>query len=259
MATVAGTGSMWNNSGILYVGNQGTGTLNVNTGGSVSNTTGYIGYNVAGLSAATVTGGGSKWANSSSLYVGYTNGGTGTLNVSNGGYVSNTSGYIGDGTVNASGTVTVTGAGSKWVNSSVLYMAYGSSGDNATLNITSGGYVSNTVGELGYNGVGNATVDGTGSQWVNSGILYVGQSANGTLNVTNGGYVSNTTGYVSYSSTFPPTSSVTVGGTSSTWTNSAALDVAYGSKTTGTVNVTGGASVTNVAATIGYGGTSTAP
>ena len=38
VVTVAGTGSTWTNSGDLYVGNSGNGTLNITGGGAVSNT-----------------------------------------------------------------------------------------------------------------------------------------------------------------------------------------------------------------------------
>ena len=40
MVTVSGTGSTWDNSGSLYVGREGTGTLLITDGGAVSNTTG---------------------------------------------------------------------------------------------------------------------------------------------------------------------------------------------------------------------------
>ena len=54
-----------------------------------------------------------------------------------------------------------------------------------------GGSVSNTLGFLGNSGAtnGEATVDGLGSQWINSGNLSVGNSGNGMLSVTNGGLV----------------------------------------------------------------------
>ncbi|MGA1129991.1 MAG: hypothetical protein ACO3XN_07995, partial [Chthoniobacterales bacterium] len=71
------------NSSYLFVGYYGTGTLNVEAGGVVSNTGGVIGNATNSTGVATVTGSGSQWNNSSSLYVGYS--GTGTLNVEAGG------------------------------------------------------------------------------------------------------------------------------------------------------------------------------
>ena len=85
-ATVTGTGSKWTNSGDLYVGNYGTGTLRIEAGGQVSNSTGYLGYNSGSSGTATVTGAGSKWTNSGSLYVG--NSGSGTLHIRDGGMVT---------------------------------------------------------------------------------------------------------------------------------------------------------------------------
>ena len=41
---------------------------NIEAGGQVSNTTGYLGYNSGSSGTATVTGDGSKWTNSGSLY-----------------------------------------------------------------------------------------------------------------------------------------------------------------------------------------------
>ena len=81
-ATVTGTGSKWTNSGSLYVGYSGSGTLNIEAGGQVSNTNGYLGYNSGSTGTATVTGTGSKWTNSGNLYVG--NSGSGTLNIGDG-------------------------------------------------------------------------------------------------------------------------------------------------------------------------------
>ena len=120
------------------------------------------------------------------LYIG--NSGNGTLNITNGGKVSNSYGYLGYNS-GSTGTATVDGTGSTWTNSGYLYI--GNSG-NGTLNITNGGKVSNTYGYLGYNSgsTGTATVDGTGSTWTNSGYLYIGNSGNGTLNITNGSSVS---------------------------------------------------------------------
>ena len=80
-----GTGSTWTNSGILYVGFAGNGTLKITNGGSVSsNAYGDIGY----LSGGTVTvdGAGSTWTNGSTLYVG--DSGNGTLIITNGGAVT---------------------------------------------------------------------------------------------------------------------------------------------------------------------------
>jgi len=104
-------GGTWDNSGDLYVGNSGTGTLNV-TGGSVTNSDGYIANSSNSVGTVTVSSG--TWANSGMLVVGF--GGTGTLNVT-GGSVTNSRSYLGNSN-NSVGTVTVSGG--TWATSGEL-------------------------------------------------------------------------------------------------------------------------------------------
>jgi T5SS/PEP-CTERM-associated repeat protein len=122
------------------------------------------------------------------------------LSISNGGAVSNSGGYIGEYS-GSSGRVTVDGTGSTWTNSGPLYVGggdysyyYGSG--NGSLAITDGGAVSSAGSYIGYgiSSSGAVAVDGPGSIWVNSAILYVGGDNNyggaGTLSITNGAAVS---------------------------------------------------------------------
>ena len=173
-------------AGMLRVGYIGPGFLTMESGGVVTNTTGHISSASGSTAVATVTGTGSEWNKSRSLYVGE-NGGTGTLNVTGGGVVSNTTGYIGDDS-GSTGVATVTGPGSQWNNSSNLYV--GSSG-TGTLNVADGGVVSNTYGFIGKStgSTGVATVTGTGSEWNNSSDLHVGNSGDGILNIADDGVV----------------------------------------------------------------------
>ena len=106
---MAGAGSTWTNTGDLSVGNDGTGTLTVEAGGSVSNGLGYVGSQSGSTGTVTVTGLGSTWTNTSQLNVGRKGGGD--LAIQAGGSVSNTDGFIGTSTT-GSGQVLVTGAGS---------------------------------------------------------------------------------------------------------------------------------------------------
>ena len=76
-------GGVVSNTSTLTVGYWGDGTLNVATGGVVSNAFGYIGHHTGSTSEATITGSGSQWTNSGPLRVGYY--GDGTLNVEGGG------------------------------------------------------------------------------------------------------------------------------------------------------------------------------
>ena len=235
--------SAWNNSGDLYVGNSGNGTLNVTGGGAVSNANGYIGYSSGSTGVVTVDGASSTaWANSGGLWVGGS--GRGTLNITGGGVVSSTySASIGY-NAGSTGVVTVDGTGSTWNNSANVNVGYDGRG---TLNITGGGAVNNATGCIGgaASSTGTGTVDGTGSTWNNSGDVYVGYNGRGTLNITGGGAVNNTNGYIGMNS--GSTGVVTVDGASSTasstWANSGGLWV--GGSGRGTLKITGGGTVSN--------------
>jgi T5SS/PEP-CTERM-associated repeat protein len=88
----------------------------------------------------------------------------------------------------ATGTATVSGAGSKWTNSNPLFVGYAGTG---SLIIEAGGEVSNTRGHLGYRqgSTGTATVTGASSQWTNTDALFVGYDGTGSLTVSDGGQV----------------------------------------------------------------------
>jgi T5SS/PEP-CTERM-associated repeat protein len=190
-ATVTGAGSVWTNSSYLRVGRYGTGVVNILSGASVLNTTGYVGYLADSSGTMTVTGAGSEWTNSDSLRIGHS--GTGVMTISDGGAVSNTFGALGYSTTGSRGTVTVSGAGSAWTNTSYLMVGrYGT----GTVTISNGGMVSNTTGYLGYfaDSGGTVTVTGADSTWSNSDDLYIGGGSGGTggagrLTISDGGVV----------------------------------------------------------------------
>ena len=83
----------WAVGGNLYVGKTGTGTLNVEAGGVVTNARGYLGYDSGATGEATVTGNGSLWDSSDRLYVGQS--GYGSLGVEAGGRATTIHGYLG--------------------------------------------------------------------------------------------------------------------------------------------------------------------
>ena len=91
-ATVNGAGSSWTISGNLGLGNQGSGTLTIGNGGTVSNVFGSLALQSGSTGTVTVDGTGSTWTNSADLHVGY--GGTGTLTIRNGGSVSASTMFI---------------------------------------------------------------------------------------------------------------------------------------------------------------------
>ena len=147
-ATVDGTASQWINDGELYVGNAGSGMLNVKGGGTVTVANGQgvsIGCGAGPTSTVTVDGVGSTLNASgtdssfasSGLNVGYY--GSGQLNVTNGGNVNSSDCFIG---YMSAGSVSVSGSGSTWTNTGAIYgtLYVGLMGD-AELNIADNGTV----------------------------------------------------------------------------------------------------------------------
>ena len=65
--TVSGSGSTWNNSNSLYVGFNGTGSLTITDGGSVTNIEGFIGDQSGSTGTVEVSGSGSTWNNTGNL------------------------------------------------------------------------------------------------------------------------------------------------------------------------------------------------
>jgi T5SS/PEP-CTERM-associated repeat protein len=149
------------------VGDFGTGTLAISSGGAVSNTMGILGYDVNGTGTVTVEGAGSTWSNSAELRVG--DFGIGNLGISNGGVVSSTSGFLGF-YAGGVGIATVAGAGSTWTNSADLYVGGDStaSGGAGLLSVNTGGTV-DVAGEL--------SVWQTGTVNLNGGTINVGSLA----------------------------------------------------------------------------------
>ncbi|MCP4565836.1 MAG: autotransporter domain-containing protein [Bosea sp.] len=203
--TVTGAGSTWTNNGTLNVGYGGTGTLTIADGGVVTSAgaggpAGSIGVTAGSTGTVTVTGAGSTWLNNGmlgdgELYVGKA--GTGTLIVEDGGWVKSTSGYLGFAS-GGSGTVTVTGTGSRWTVVGLLDVGRDGTG---TLTIANGGAIESGGTEIGRYGAGtgSVTVTGAGSALYTRGITIGGTSGAGTLTIEKEGYVQGT-GVVFYGS-----------------------------------------------------------
>jgi outer membrane autotransporter protein len=140
-ATVSGAGSTWTNTDTIQVGDLGTGTLTIENGGTVNSSGGgSIGLSAGSVGTVTVNGAGSTWNNSPGGGLNIGSFGTGTLTIENGGRVINNTAFaanIGNG-AGSQGTVTVTGAGSTWSNSSGVNIGRLGAG---TLTIADGGTV----------------------------------------------------------------------------------------------------------------------
>jgi fibronectin-binding autotransporter adhesin len=117
--------SPWTLPGTLYIGNTSTGTLNIMSGGAVSNTAASVGRNSGSSGTVTVSGPNASWTNSGEFHVGYS--GTGALTIENGGAVSSVlstaTSYVGY-NLSAPGRVTVSGTNSTWSNSGNLNVGF---------------------------------------------------------------------------------------------------------------------------------------
>jgi outer membrane autotransporter protein len=233
----------------ILVGVGGTGTMQVEDGAHVaasgigvgSSFVDFLGNTqVGGTGSLVVTGPGTtvdlNLGDFSSFDAGG-DGGTGTIDVLDGAVVTVAGqGHFGASTIFIGsdpeqllghGTLTVDGPGSR-----VTYTQTLDIGEQATgvLNITDGGFVSNSDGYLGSftnavgsAGVGTATVTGAGSRWENSGFLRVGDQGTGTLDVLAGGFVSNTSAVIANAT--GSIGDATVSGAGSTWTSTGALGI----------------------------------
>jgi outer membrane autotransporter protein len=118
---VSGAGSTWTNSGNVVVGGLGSGTLTIQNGSTLnSGGGGSVGLAAGSTGTVTVTGPGSSWNNSPGGGLNIGSFGTGILTIANGGMVINNTAFtanVGQG-AGSLGTVTVTGVGSTWSNSS---------------------------------------------------------------------------------------------------------------------------------------------
>ncbi len=190
---VAGSGSGWNSSDFAAIGNFGAGAMLVDSGAHVATTgIGYVGYGTAALGAATITGAGSRWDMNQLMSVGIF--GNGSVYIANGAVVTSKKGtsVLGSAGIigrlgTGSGTVTVTGAGSRWDMAGIgddghLNVGEGSvsasdtPGGTGVLNILNGGVVTSVNGYVGRagGGKGTVTVADPGSAWNMTGSLFVG-------------------------------------------------------------------------------------
>jgi T5SS/PEP-CTERM-associated repeat protein len=164
------------------------GTLRIADGGSlVTSATGYVGLVSGDVGTVTVSGAGSQWLLNGVLNIGTT--GVGTLNVQNGGAVSNSVGntFLGVGAA-GNGTAIIDGVGSQ-LTTSAFFVGYSGLG---ALTVQNGGLVTTLsiayVGDTG-SSPGSVLVMGSGSQWNVGSTLIFGVTGSGTLTVADGGRV----------------------------------------------------------------------
>jgi T5SS/PEP-CTERM-associated repeat protein len=154
VVTVTGAGSQWNNSGLLEVGINGNGTLNISNGASVTAAIGIVGANGPSTGMVTLTGVGSSFNSGQFLDVGLN--GRGILTVNGGTTAAASMIQIG-----ATGKVNVLGTGGTLAGN--VYN-YGTLDPITTANITgnyTAGMGGNTIFDIsGKNSYGQLDVTG---------------------------------------------------------------------------------------------------
>lgn len=189
---VSGAGSTLKSRSDLNVGLYGNGSMTIEAGGAVKSRNGYVATYNGSTSAVTVTGAGSSWVMTGTFFVGYAGGATGDVTVSNGGGIRATGVTLGD-IAGASGTMTITGAGSNVTayvdngaaNSGSVNVGFQGSG---SLNVVNGGsldayslYIGNVSGSSGA-----VLVSGVGSNVSVDGLMVIGSAGNGSAEITGG-------------------------------------------------------------------------
>jgi len=169
----------WTNSGSLFVGVGGTGSLTINGTGHVTNEDGYIGH-ISG-SNGTVSVSGGTWTNNINLFIG--NEGTGSLTINGTANVKSMFGSVGN-LPGGNGTVSVSGG--TWTNSLDLSIGNGGTG---SLVINGTGNVTSMFGYIGSLPDGNGTVSVSGGTWTNSSNLTIGIGGTGSLTINGTGMV----------------------------------------------------------------------
>ena len=198
------------NSTTVTVGNTGNGSLTIDDGSSLSNTTGIVGYGPGTTGTVNVSGG--NWTNSGALNIGMF--GNGSLTITDG-TVANTTGRIGW-YPGSSGIVNVNGG--TWTNNDISVGLY----STGSLTISSGTVVNAGNLSLGVSAGSNGTVNMSGGTLANSGNLTIGSAGNGTLNLTGIGTVSVGGGLVTLATASGITGTLNLGNGTAAGTLSAA-------------------------------------
>ena len=247
-----GAPSTLDNSGDMYVGDWGRGTLEVYGGAVVTGAEVHIASGRYADGTATIDGNGSQWTCRQALYVAHE--GVGALTVRGGGLVSSRTGTVGY-HADANGVVVVEGAcaegtASTWSSSGTLRVACSGLG---SLTVRDGGTVACADGIIGENasGRGVVVVEGDGSRWDPVGNLQVARSGEGSLTVRDGGGVSNFVGYVG--SREGSVGEATVQGRGAVWRSLS--DLFVGQSGGGTLAVRDGGRVASSVGYVGYGET----
>jgi T5SS/PEP-CTERM-associated repeat protein len=198
---------------LLFVGDNGFGSLSISDGGQVLDHAAYIGFQSSGLGQVSVTGQGSEWLNSGPLVLGQS--GFGHLDLDSGAYVSSRSAQLGGGYTGL-GELEITGASSKWLVQNDLTV--GGLG-TAVVEIRAEGRLVSDQTQVGEQpgSLGVITVTGAGSLFAGNGSLTLGLQGEGILQIYDGAVVTSKEGTLASSGSASGT--VLLTGAGSRWSN----------------------------------------
>jgi T5SS/PEP-CTERM-associated repeat protein len=246
---ISGVASNWSGDYIVGSSNTYADVLLIQSGGALSNGSGYVGDFPEGGSSnvVVVSGAGSVWNNSGGLTIGSEGReDANQLIVTNGGAVYCLGGEVGvpDGTYSR---VLVTGSGSVWSDAGNLFVGDADDGSDSLI-ISEGGVVYDYTGYLGVATGGNLIlVTGSGSVWSNQNGVILGSAGGDSLIISNGGAVYDDSAELGGDER----ESVLVTGTGSVWNTSGQIRIeAYEDSLT----ISDGGVVYSGSADLGFGG-----
>ncbi|WP_312318458.1 autotransporter domain-containing protein [Stenotrophomonas sp.] len=188
--TISGAGSRWTSLTTIGVGHLGYGQVDIDQGGVLSmGTDSYIGAGPTGRGLLTVTGTNSLFHTGRTLLLG--NEGNGEVRVSAGGQMTSLNGIVGN-TRPAVGAATITGNGSRWVNSAALTLGeYGQGtltvADSASAEVGGTLVLGNLALNASNRSSGRLVVTGTDSSFTHSGnTMTVGNAGVGEIQLRDG-------------------------------------------------------------------------
>ncbi|WP_346897759.1 autotransporter domain-containing protein [uncultured Roseibium sp.] len=220
--TISGAGSTWTANGQVrdgynYLGDAGTATLVIDDGGSLALNRGLFGVAGTGNTNVTVKDSGSSFQATGDIIIGYD--GTARIDVSNGAAFK-TNGVAIGGRPNTSdagtGTLTVSGAGTRWTNRAGVDVGRGSGG-TGTLTISDGATATMAGGVYGESGAtvlikGENTNVTIGDKADTSSTMWFSFTG-GDITVSDGAYLYSDGGYIGGSTTALTTMKVSGPGT----------------------------------------------
>ena len=174
---VTGTGAIFTDNGIAYIGNTGIGAINVTAGGALNTVDTHIGYGAGSDGSVLVDGTGSSWTSTGDINVGET--GPGAVTISNGATLNSYHLFLNG----LTSTFTVTGAGTTWTNTGGANVGLSNAANEQF--IISDGATANLFNIGLYMSVGsNVTITGAGTTMT---LENTGDPLNGAWFTSNGG------------------------------------------------------------------------